>query len=332
MCLGEARFQDGAHALAPKWADLSLESAGQGMDIDAAKAAELPVASTASESDMDTEYSSAASSHARNGDLSAAALDAASARIQPAPSTGRGCSIKAEVQAKGNLLQQHSSLCDGLTKLQEKQRQVLELLHSASVSRARQGTFSRQVSVATAGSEMSGESVTSAGDVSSQASGSSADDRDKPSRTLVELRLKHLQCMEIAKDQLVSEQAMGPAGASPGEGGPEDDCGGDMLHVIVAQITANHITQMGELRRLRDELAAKAEREAKLEAVLAEHAVLLSHYEALHGKHEALLSEFQAQAAQRAQQSPILHCASLGCAAAAAMAAGAVLWTLHAKR
>lgn len=211
---------------------------------------------------------------------------------------------------------------DELVRLQDKQRQVMQLLRTSAFPCSSEGGSSRHASKA------------SVAPVASP---------NKSAPRFAEVRERYLRCVKSSQELepapvLPQLPARAPArgGAIVSEQGSEDEW---ELQVIMAQAAANHIAEMGALRKLQEGLVAQAEHkavQAELAAVLQERDALASQLHALQAAHKALTEELQAQGEKEAGQpkkhAPVPPRAGLSFAVVAAAAgAAAVLRAMHAK-
>jgi len=209
---------------------------------------------------------------------------------------------------------------DPLARLHEKHRQCMELLRPSSHLCQPQGKLGAPVH------SSGGKGGQLDGGEDQLIPGGAADGIEGAAKALADMRARHEQCVELAKEWGARGPREAPS-SCPQNRKDEHQQEHDLLPVLLAQVAVNHVTELGALRRLREGLVTQAQYEglrAEKEALMSQHEELLSQYSALREKHEALLAELRAQATQ-CREEPGLPAADARARPAAPLAlAGAV--------
>mmetsp|Transcript_31839 Transcript_31839/g.73893 ORF Transcript_31839/g.73893 Transcript_31839/m.73893 type:complete len:304 (-) Transcript_31839:196-1107(-) len=302
MCLGAGRPQEsGADGVPLAWGQVSLEDYCKS---NVAKMVECTSKST-SASEHDADSTSEISTE------SSKVWDAPSPAPQGTgePENGK----KAEghpVGSRSATAQVHRlvSMYNELSEVREKQKQCISLLQTKASTREQP-----QEQVPAPSRQVSSESVpTPKGSERKKAIARRA-------ATLSEVQARHAVCIELTKDRRAQAQVShGTVQNLPKEGSHED-----LLPVLFAQIAVNHVTELAELRKIKE----------TQESLLLQHEALLSENSAMRLRNEAILEELRAQAELNKAPctgQPKLF-GHLGMVAAAVVAAGAAVAVARAR-
>jgi len=350
MCLGAGRPQDNVEdAAVLAWGHVSLEEYCRS---NAAKLVTCTSKSTsASECDADSKSESSTDSRkvcealfSTPGGLvvperdvdskSEISTDSGKASDAPARTTNTG-----RLAGSRNTPQVHKlvSMYNELSQAREKQKQCISLLQNAASMREHQPgeqpqALSRQLgTVAQSVASLQDEPKEQPRALSRQASSGEFVPRLKSVEcnaaggrraALSEVQARHALCIELARDRKKPAFAVqGTAQDLPGgqDVAREEPGHKDLLPVLSAQIAVNHVTELAELRKIK-------EAQEKLQF---QHEALLVESSSLRLRNEALMEELRSQAQRDVEQpgsdSSKLSVAQFGTAAAVAVVTGAIL-------